>query len=75
MSLSVPQAVVIRDSKQIIIPSKELVPGDVVVLDEGAAIPADLRLFEVSQLHANEAILTGESLPVEKKIAPIHAKV
>lgn len=45
------------------------------MLDEGAAVPADLRLFEVSQLHINEAILTGESLPVEKKIPPIHAKV
>ncbi|KAJ3122747.1 P-type ATPase [Nowakowskiella sp. JEL0407] len=67
MSLSVPQAVVIRDGKQEKIDSSLLVPGDIVVLDEGDAVPADLRLCEVSQLEIVEAILTGEPLPVSKK--------
>ncbi|MCA9349044.1 cation-translocating P-type ATPase [Candidatus Saccharibacteria bacterium] len=44
----------------------ELVPGDVVVLDEGSKVPADLRLISVSNLYANEASLTGESVPVSK---------
>ncbi|KAJ1555214.1 P-type ATPase [Nowakowskiella sp. JEL0078] len=74
MSLSVPQAIVIRDGKQEKIDSSLLVPGDIVVLDEGDAIPADLRLSEVSQLEIVEAILTGESVPVSKTTEPIKVR-
>ncbi|KAI8814697.1 hypothetical protein BJ742DRAFT_671382 [Cladochytrium replicatum] len=66
MSLSVPKAMVIRDGQQEQVNSADLVPGDLVVLDEGDAIPADLRLVDVAQLEIVEAILTGESLPVQK---------
>ena len=67
MSLSVPRATVLRDGKQTVVASRELVPGDVVVLDEGDAVPADLRLIEVSQLEIIESILTGESIGIVKK--------
>jgi len=66
--LNVPTAQVIRDNDISIIPSEELVPGDLVVLEEGDSVPADLRLVEVSQLEIVESILTGESIPVCKEI-------
>ncbi|MBI2670397.1 HAD-IC family P-type ATPase [Candidatus Woesearchaeota archaeon] len=59
-------ATVIRDGKQIQIPTKELVPGDIVLLEEGSKIPADCRLIEVINLETQEASLTGESTPVSK---------
>ena len=64
-------AKVIRDGNIQVIPSKELVPGDVVVLDTGDYIPADLRIIEAVNLKAQESSLTGESVPVEKGIAEI----
>lgn len=66
MSLSVPKAVVVRDGQTVSIDSMDLVPGDIVVLEEGDAVPADLRIAEASQLEIVEALLTGESLPVAK---------
>ncbi|KAI9485475.1 MAG: hypothetical protein EXX96DRAFT_545245 [Benjaminiella poitrasii] len=74
MNLSVPQARVIRDGNQRLINSEELVPGDLIVLEEGDAVPADIRLIEVSQLAVVEGVLTGESLPVQKNIEAIKAK-
>ena len=59
-------AKVIRDGKLSVIPSRELVPGDVVVLDTGDYIPADLRIVEAINLKSQESALTGESVPVEK---------
>ena len=59
-------AKVIRGGNVKVIPARELVPGDVVVLDTGDYVPADLRIFEESNLKAQEASLTGESVPVEK---------
>lgn len=50
-----------------------MVPGDLVILEEGDAAPADLRLIQVSQLQVIESILTGESLPVQKKVDAIKA--
>ncbi|MBR3255255.1 MAG: cation-translocating P-type ATPase [Clostridia bacterium] len=59
---------VIRNGEVTVVPAKELVPGDVVVLDTGDYVPADLRIFEAVNLKAQEASLTGESVPVEKQI-------
>ncbi|KAG2175188.1 hypothetical protein INT44_007676 [Umbelopsis vinacea] len=75
MHLSTPQATVIRDGVQQTFSAADVVPGDLVVLDEGEGIPADLRLIEVSQFEAEESILTGESLPVAKTTDAIKAKV
>lgn len=61
-----PNAKVIRNGKIYEVPSSNLVPGDIVSLDAGDIIPADLRLVESSNLKIEEASLTGESLPVEK---------
>lgn len=64
--LSSHSAKVIRDGKQFVIPSRELVKGDVVILDTGDFIPADLRIIESVNLKTQESTLTGESVPVEK---------
>ena len=69
--MSTPNAQVIRDGKQITIPSRELVAGDVVMIESGNYIPADMRLIESINLKVEEASLTGESVPVEKKAAVI----
>lgn len=61
------QATIVRDGTHRQISADELVPGDVVVLDEGDLVPADARLTQVHALSTNEAALTGESLPVEKQ--------
>ncbi|HUV80845.1 MAG TPA: HAD-IC family P-type ATPase [Candidatus Bathyarchaeia archaeon] len=60
-----------RDGEQRVIPARELVPGDVVLLDEGDKVPADLRLFYTKNINADEAALTGESVPVRKNIERI----
>ncbi len=64
--MTCPQAVVVRDGVQKIIPAKELVTGDLVCLEAGGQVPADLRLIETSHMKVEESALTGESLPVEK---------
>lgn len=64
-------AKVIRNENITVIPAKELVPGDIVVLDTGDYIPADLRVIEAVNLKAKESSLTGESVPVEKNIEKI----
>ena len=65
---------VIRNGEIIVIPAKELVPGDVVALDTGDYIPADLRIIEAINLKSQEASLTGESVPVEKTTNVISEK-
>ena len=62
---------VIRNGHITVVPAKELVPGDIVVLDTGDYIPADLRIIESVNLKSQEASLTGESVPVEKTIEKI----
>lgn len=64
--LSSPESTVIRDGRRIKIKSSELVIGDIVVLEEGDTIGADLRLIESANLKCDESSLTGESVPVEK---------
>ena len=64
--LSSPESTVIRDGKRFKIKSSELVVGDIVVLEEGDTIGADLRLIEAVNLKCDESSLTGESVPVEK---------
>ena len=64
--MSVVQASVMRDGRTLLIPSTELVPGDIVNMEAGNSVPADLRLLEAHQLKVNESALTGESLPVVK---------
>ena len=61
-----PTAAGMRDGTERQVPSKELVPGDIIFLDEGVQIPADSRLIETVSLKVNEAPLTGESVPVDK---------
>ncbi|KNC51594.1 ATPase [Thecamonas trahens ATCC 50062] len=65
-SLTAAQAKVFRDGAWLNLPSAELVPGDIVALEEGDLVPADLRLFEVNGLYVDEARLTGEAEPIEK---------
>ncbi len=62
-----PKAIVFRDGEKKQILTKEVVPGDVVYLSEGKQVPADLYLFETSELKIDESMLTGESLPVSKE--------
>jgi Ca2+-transporting ATPase len=64
--MSAPTCRVIRDGVQDQIPASELVVGDIVYLDDGCIIPADIRLIDASSLRINESALTGESVPVEK---------
>jgi Ca2+-transporting ATPase len=71
--MSVPICQVLRSGRQLQVPSADLVPGDVVVLRDGDAIPADLRLLEAYNLQVDEASLTGESVSVEKLTSPLPA--
>ncbi|MEM4733993.1 MAG: HAD-IC family P-type ATPase, partial [Candidatus Bathyarchaeia archaeon] len=68
--LTAPKARVLRDGEEKIIPAKEIVPGDILILEAGDRVPADARIIEAIELKANEAILTGESAPVNKSVAP-----
>ncbi len=66
--MSKAQSKVIRDGKQISIPSEDLVIGDIIVLEAGDAVPADARIIECASMKVEEAALTGESVPVDKKV-------
>ncbi|MCS7115053.1 MAG: cation-translocating P-type ATPase [Nitrososphaerota archaeon] len=70
-----PTAALIRDGKEVKIPTREIVPGDILVLREGDKVPADARLIEVINLQTNEASLTGESMPVSKETTVLSADV
>ena len=65
--LATPKAKVLRDNEIKIISAEEIVPGDIVIVEEGDIIPADGKIIECKKLKVNEAVLTGESLDVEKK--------
>ncbi len=64
--LAAPEAQVMRDGRRVSVPAPQLVPGDIVFLEAGNYIPADIRLVEAINLKVEEAALTGESLPVQK---------
>jgi len=68
-----PRAAVLRDGRWVTVDGASLVPGDIVLLEAGDKVPADLRLIEARGLTAQEAILTGESVPVEKATDPVAA--
>ncbi len=69
--MTAPEARVIRNGHYTTVSSRELVPGDVVILETGNYIPADVRLIESANLRVDEASLTGESVPVEKYAADV----
>ncbi|KAG4430889.1 hypothetical protein IFR05_013634 [Cadophora sp. M221] len=66
-ALSSPSASVLRDHKVEVIPSAEVVPGDIIIIKTGDTVPADLRMFETMNLNCDEKSLTGEAEPVEKR--------
>ncbi len=66
-----PNAMVLRDGRQITIPAEALVPGDIVLLQSGDKVPADLRLLQTRGLQVQESALTGESMAVEKGTDPV----
>jgi Ca2+-transporting ATPase len=71
IQMAAPKAKVRRDGKIKLIPAREIVPGDILILETGDRVPADARLIEVSNLKVNEATLTGESMPVDKQTEAI----
>jgi Ca2+-transporting ATPase len=70
-----PTITALRDGQEEEIPSRDLVPGDVILLEAGDKIPADARLAEVRSLNCDEAALTGESVPVRKETAALAEKM
>ncbi|MBU0662535.1 HAD-IC family P-type ATPase [Candidatus Micrarchaeota archaeon] len=68
------RAVVLREGRHVLIDAEELVPGDIVLLEEGSKVPADLRLIEAVNLRIDEALLTGESTPMRKETAAVSDK-
>ncbi|ANZ73913.1 BA75_01103T0 [Komagataella pastoris] len=74
-SLSSPTARVIRDGNDQTIPSEEVVPGDIVIVKVGDTIPADMRLFNAMNFETDEALLTGEAMPVVKSPHDVYKQV
>jgi len=75
IQMAAPRANVQRDGKVEVLPARQIVPGDILLLETGEKIPADARLIEVSNLKVNESTLTGESMPVEKSTEPLGENV
>jgi Ca2+-transporting ATPase len=75
MALAAPESTVIRDGERQRIPAQDIVPGDFVMVEAGDKIPADARIVEEMNLQADEAPLTGESMPVQKDARPIAEEV
>ena len=71
--MSAPQATVVRDGERQRLAAADLVPGDIILLEEGDTVPADARLLKSVSLRTAEASLTGESLPVLKSVEPLPA--
>jgi Ca2+-transporting ATPase len=75
MGLVAPRAHVVREGREWEVESRDLVPGDLVLLESGSRVPADLRLISSTALAVDESLLTGESVPVAKQSAPLGAEV
>jgi Ca2+-transporting ATPase len=71
LEMAAPRAKVRRNGKIETIPARDIVPGDILLFETGDKVPADIRLLESVNLKVNESALTGESVPVEKQIAPV----
>ncbi len=71
-SLSSPRAIVIRDGMEMRIPGREVVPGDLLIINEGDRIPADAEVLETTNFQVDESLLTGESMPVPKYVESAH---
>ncbi len=69
--MAAPEAQALRDGHRVSVPARELVPGDIVFLETGNFVPADVRLLEAVNLKVEEAALTGESVPVEKNATSV----
>ena len=74
-NLSAPVAKVLRDGQEVTVPAKEIVVGDIVLLEAGDYVPADGRLIEAASLKVDEGMLTGESVPAEKEVSVIDQTV
>lgn len=72
--MAAPHAIVVRDGSPQTVDAEEVVPGDIVVLEAGAFVAADMRLIEATQLRVDEAAITGESVPVGKGVEPLTDK-
>ncbi len=72
-AMAAPTATVLRRGCPVLLPARDLVPGDTVLIEAGRIVPADLRLLEAASLRINESALTGESVPVDKITDPIAA--
>ncbi|RLI42189.1 ATPase [Candidatus Bathyarchaeota archaeon] len=69
--LAAPEARAIRDGREVTIPAREVVPGDILILETGDHVPADARIIEAVELKTNEAVLTGESTPIKKEVTVV----
>ena len=71
LEMAAPKAKVKRNGNIVTIPARRIVPGDILFFEAGDKVPADVRLLESANLRVNESALTGESVPVEKQLAPV----
>ena len=67
-SMLTPTALVLRDGEEHVIPAREIVPGDLVIVASGDSVPADLTLISATELHVDESVVTGESVAVSKRV-------
>ncbi|HSM01600.1 MAG TPA: cation-translocating P-type ATPase [Acidimicrobiia bacterium] len=69
--MAAPEAVLVREGREVSVPTREVVPGDLIILEAGVLVAADARVAEAIHLEVDEASLTGESLPVAKAADPV----
>ncbi|MBI4344084.1 MAG: cation-translocating P-type ATPase [Euryarchaeota archaeon] len=74
-TMAAPRAKVLRDGRKVEIPAREVVVGDIILLDSGDRVPADARLIEIVEMEVDEAPLTGESTPVRKDVGALLEEV